>query len=225
VSINSGRIRPLAAAPLRALHRFFLFHKAIRQLQRAERRSLQDLGLRCGDLSTEARRYARTQDALRRVRVVRLRKRDVIRCIRFGEKISAVDVRRRFGNPVDLADPAEWCKRLPERSIVFVACNAYDEILAVANGIPGDDGVVDVAVLTRSDLQCNGLGSLVLGALLDALCADGYFEAVAMTDVDNDGARCLLRKFGFRLRAHLGHQKEYARLLRPASTAMIDLLQ
>jgi GNAT superfamily N-acetyltransferase len=218
VSINSNRIWPLAAAPLRAVHRFFLFHKAIRELQRAERRTLHDLGLGFGDLSTAARRYARTQDALRRVRVKRLGRGDVGRCVSFGEKMSITDVRRRFGHPADLADPAEWCKRLPAGAVTYAACNSYEEILAVANGMPGDDGVVDVAVMTRSDLHCNGLGSLVLRALLEALSADGYFLAVALTDADNEPARLLLRKCGFRPSKSFGHQKEYIKALQQSST-------
>ncbi len=109
----------------------------------------------------------------------------------------------RFGAPKRAMTTREVDRMLDvghDGAEALAAWTPAGEIVAVARYAPFPDapGVADVAIVVADELQGRGVGSWLLGQLLERAWVAGYTRLRATTLVDNAAVHGLLRRHGFR---------------------------
>src|ERR1700752_2845172 len=143
---------------------------------------------------------------------------DAARHRRFLARVSPADLRTRFLAAVhDLPEPdrARFTRIDYQREMAFIAVATggaeAGEILGVARACDGpDDTAAEFAVLVRSDLKGQGLGTL-LRRKLSRYCRErGTRELWGSVLMDNGAMLRLVRSLGFRTRAREQNIEEVA---------------
>jgi ribosomal protein S18 acetylase RimI-like enzyme len=73
---------------------------------------------------------------------------------------------------------------------------------------PGETGVADFAFVVADDCQGRGIGTMLAEALLERAAENGLARLTATTLYENDGARAILRRLGFRTSGLSGGEVE-----------------
>ena len=126
----------------------------------------------------------------------------------FVRKLTPQSRRRRFFSAIRELSAA-MLDRLthpdPARERVLVATSGAGpnrRIVALAQVTPTDDGQdCEFALVVADDLQGQGLGIRMMGALIDAARAAGYREVVGEVLRDNRAMLALARRAGFEARS------------------------
>ena len=104
-----------------------------------------------------------------------------------------------------------------EREMAFVAVRSdgeqLEETLGVARAVTDPDNIVaEVAIVIRSDLKGEGLGSVLLKKLIDYCRERGTREIVGRVLPENERMLALAKKYGFRLASPAGEEALEVRL-------------
>ena len=75
--------------------------------------------------------------------------------------------------------------------------------------VPGEAGVVEIAVTVADEWQARGLGSALLRRLIDRAIEEGHAALRASTLAANARSIAMLRRAGFRIRPSTGALREY----------------
>jgi RimJ/RimL family protein N-acetyltransferase len=78
---------------------------------------------------------------------------------------------------------------------------------------PGQTGTADFAFVVADDCQGRGIGTMLADALLERAAANGLSRLTATTLYENDRARAILRRLGFRTTAISGGEVELELIL------------
>jgi acetyltransferase len=127
---------------------------------------------------------------------------------RFLERVSPEDLRTRFlaaVHELPEADRARFTRIDHQREMAFIAVATggaeAGEILGVARACDGpDDTAAEFAVLVRSDLKRQGLGTLLMGKLIRYCREHGTRELWGSVLAENAAMLHLAAKLGFRVR-------------------------
>lgn len=158
-----------------------------------------------------------------------IRPEDTSRHRQFLSRISYQDLYTRFFTGVHElpeADLAHFTHIDYEREMAFVAVAAagpeVGEILGVARACvdPGNDAA-EFAVLVRSDLKGQGLGTLLMRKLIGYCRGRGTREMCGSVLAENTAMRQLARSLGFRVRSTEGNIEEIVLDLRTPARAPV----
>lgn len=158
-----------------------------------------------------------------------IRPEDTSRHRQFLSRISYQDLYTRFFTGVHElpeADLAHFTHIDYEREMAFVAVAAagpeVGEILGVARACvdPGNDAA-EFAVLVRSDLKGQGLGTLLMRKLIGCCRGRGTREMCGSVLAENTAMRQLARSLGFRVRSTEGNIEEIVLDLRTPARAPV----
>lgn len=144
-----------------------------------------------------------------------IRPEDEARHREFLEAIAPEDLRLRFFQAPHRMSHDELARLTQidyEREMAFIAVDAAQRTLGVARLVRDPDNVeAEFAVIVRSDLKRQGLGSLLMQALLDYAALRGTQRVVGDVLRENHGMLALVRSLGFEVKpdrnepAHLLH--------------------
>lgn len=134
------------------------------------------------------------------VHVRALRAGDEAACRAFGARLTPEDLRLRFAAPVRFEDGP--CRRLFEidesRDTVLVALDEDEAVAGIGRLARISAVEAEFALIVRSDLKGNGIGSRLLAALLDRSRALGIRTVWGDILDENRPMRRLAASFGFR---------------------------
>lgn len=119
----------------------------------------------------------------------------------FARRLNPEDIRLRFFAP-KASLSHQFVARLTQidyaREIAFVALGSDGELLGVSRfSADPDFETAEYAILVRSDLKGKGLGSLLMGQLLDYAKANGLKRIVGSVLAENTGMLAMCRQLGF----------------------------
>jgi len=154
-----------------------------------------------------------------------IRPEDDARHRQFLARVSAEDLRTRFlvaMHELPEADRAHFTHIDYQREMAFIAVETEGaeagEILGVARACAGPDNTAaEFAVLVRSDLKRQGLGTLLMRKLIRYCRAHGTRELWGSVLSENAAMLHLAEKLGFRVRRRELNVVEVALDLRAAS--------
>ena len=175
---------------------------ALRELQRLYDRMLKDIGLHRGELEGIAFASAQrgTCGRFGAVRLRRLERADLSRCLRFGRQLHPEDIRGRFGRPAALDDDDTFRRLFGLDDGKIETIGAFDpagEICGLATVARVAPGTAELGFIVRSDLQRRGVGATLLAYVISrARAADVRLLRADIGD-GNLPARRLARHFGF----------------------------
>lgn len=124
----------------------------------------------------------------------------------FAARLTPEDIRFRFFRPVRSLPPGEMARLThidPEREMAFIASargpGGEPETLGVVRTV-GDPATrrAEFAIVVRSDLKGQGLGSALLAKMIRYCRARGTVEIVGQVLRDNGAMLALAERFGFR---------------------------
>ena len=146
-----------------------------------------------------------------------IRPEDSARHRQFLSQISPQDLRMRFFSGVrELPEPelAHLTHIDYDREMAFIAVAAAGagagDILGVARACAGPDNRAEFAVLVRSDLKRQGLGTLLMRKLIRYCRERGIRELWGSVLAENATMLHLARSLGFRMRAREQNVEEVA---------------
>lgn len=127
-----------------------------------------------------------------------LRASDVQACNVFFDHLDRHDVRMRFASPRTFS----FHHFLPglartDEGVAFAAVDAAEMILGVVTLVYLNSGSAEVAVIVRSDYKRRGIGSSLLGHIIQRAEDDGLSELVGYVLAENQAMLALARVMGF----------------------------
>ncbi len=136
-----------------------------------------------------------------------IRPTDVVHYPDFIAHMTPDDIRMRFLAPRKHF-PDEMGLRLTQldydRDMAFIALNPRGELAGVARMFCDPDRRgAEYALVVRSDMNGRGIGSALLGHLIDYARADGLERLEGMILAENSGMQALVKRFGFEIRPDL----------------------
>ena len=130
-----------------------------------------------------------------------IRPEDEARHREFLEAVSPADMRLRFFQAPHRLSHDEMARLTQidyEREMAFIAVDADQRTLGVGRLVRDPDNFeAEFALLVRSDLQRQGLGRLLMQAVLDHAVAQGTARVVGHVLRQNHGMLALVRRLGF----------------------------
>lgn len=150
----------------------------------------------------------------RTVEVRPIRGEDAVALLRFHNRLSEESIRfRYFHNKADLTkrDLALLTQINYDRQMAFIAEELLEdggrEILGVSRVWTDPDNIrTEFSVIIRDDLQGLGLGSLLMGAIIDYSRSVGTLEMIGKIMVENHPMRGLMKYLGFKAAYNMEEQ-------------------
>jgi RimJ/RimL family protein N-acetyltransferase len=129
---------------------------------------------------------------------------------------------RRYHGPKPVLAPRELAYLTDVDHLLHEALAAIDKrdgsIIGVSRYVAQaqDPRVADLAIEVADDMQGIGIGTLLMRLIVDRAERNGFDRLVASTLWDNQPARALMRRLGFRAHTSDGNVIELQLALRPA---------